>query len=367
MRHSSRQRNALIVATSLLLFLCFLPTANAQTSLDQVVIMFDASHSPQHGALDRTNGLGLMLDMVNASTRYIVKVNTGAPLNDTLLRDVDVLIIAAPDASDGFTENEIAGVSEALANGTSMFVLGDPSINQTSRYWSTESFRDLGENIAINRFLDALNISAVRFSINQTASDTYWGDTMFDREQALNASVPYVIRVDASTWEVGHPIFKDINDLVLMTATLKPLNASEVSATGFESSFAQFRKGPNSFANISFPNMTLEDFALKPLSYSAINGTYPPWMASFEYGNSRIVILGSAIMFTGRTLDLPSTDSRTTLQWFYTADNSRFFMNVLGWLSEGALELPSAILPMAVVSGAILVIGIAYYLFRRAK
>jgi len=40
---------------------------------------------------------------------------------------------------------------------------------------------------------------------------------------------------------------------------------------------------------------------------------------------------------------------------------------VLGWLSEGALELPSAILPMAVVSGAILVIGIAYYLFRRAK
>ncbi|MFW9927751.1 MAG: hypothetical protein ACFFDM_13460, partial [Candidatus Thorarchaeota archaeon] len=60
-------------------------TVKAQVGeLDPIVVMYEASHNPQFAADDADDGLKLMLDMVNASTRYIVIVNE-APLNKTIL------------------------------------------------------------------------------------------------------------------------------------------------------------------------------------------------------------------------------------------------------------------------------------------
>jgi hypothetical protein len=355
-----------MIAMSILLLSCSLPRADAQGALDQVVILVDSSHNPQFAANDNENGLKLLFDMVNASTRYIVRVHSGSLINETILEDIDCLIVASPDRTNTFQSSEIAAISEMLENGTSMLVLGDPSIDQRSEYWTDQTFQDLGDNIAVNRFLNALNISAVRFSINQTGGDTYWGDTVFDYDHALNDTLPYVIRFDATTWDPSHPIFKDINELVVMTATLRPINSSTILARGYDSSFAQFRRGPNSFANITFPNMSLENFTENyTLSYSTINGTFPGWLSAFQYGASRIIVSGSTLMFTGRTLDLPSPDPRTSLEWFYIADNSRFFMNMLNWLTEGFVEPPGAILAMSAISGAILVLGVVYYLFKK--
>ncbi len=358
------------VCLTLLTVMLILPglqvSVAAQSQLDQIVILYDASHNPQFAADDSANGLKLMFDMVNASTRYIIKVFSGTRLSDTVLQNVDILVIASPDRSNEFQASEISSIEEYMKNGSSLLILGDPCIAQgLSNYWSEVKMQDLGDNIAVNRLLDALNITGIRFSINWTGSDNYWADTMFDYERALNETRPHVLRLDASAWDTTHPIFRDINELVISTATLKPINSSSVIATGVESSFAQYRRGPNSFANYSFPNMTLEEFARRPRSYSAINGTFPPWLAAFEVNSSRVVIGGSTIMFTGRAIDLPTSDSRSNQKWFYSADNARLFMNILNWLSERYIQRPSAIVPVSIVSAVIFLIGVAYYILKR--
>ncbi|TFG10784.1 hypothetical protein EU538_00800 [Candidatus Thorarchaeota archaeon] len=339
----------------------------AQGELDPVVVLYDARHAPQFAAADEEDGLKLMLDMVNASTRYILKVHQGYPINETVLEDVDVLIVASPDSSSEFESEEVSAIKEMMTNGSSLLVLGDPAISQNSTYWNEQQFQDLGDNIALNRVLDSLNVTGVRFSINETSNDRYWQDTMFDYELALNETYPWVLRMDTNNWDTEHPIFRDINELLLMTATLKPLDAIGVLATGSESSFAQYRRGPNTFANFSFPNMSLAEFEEQPLAYSAINGTFPPWLSAFQYGNSRVIMSGSTIMFSGRTLDLPESDSRNEQQWFYSADNSRLFMNMLDWLSEGFVDPPSAIEPLIMISTGIFLVGVAYYVLKKIR
>jgi hypothetical protein len=336
---------------------------DAQTPLDPIVVLLDASHSPHFAAGDATDGLKLMLDMVNASTRYVVRVHSGSPINDTVLRGVDVLIVASPGKSSAFTNSEAASIGRLLNNGSSLMILGDPAIAQNSSYWSETTLQDLGSNIVINRLLDLLNITGVRFSINATGGDTFWADCMFDYTHVVNKTSPWVIKMDSTTWDTGHPIFKDINELVLMAATLKPVSLVSSIARGYKTSFAQFRKGPNTFANTSFPNMTLEEFHKWPLNYSAINGTLPPWLSAFEYNGSRIVISGSTIMFTGRVLDV----YKGTLKWFYTADNARLFMNMLSWLTEGFVQPETAILPMVAFSSVVFIIGVVIYTIKKRK
>jgi hypothetical protein len=334
----------------------------AQSDFDPVVVLYDASHSPQFSASDEELGLKLMFDMVNSSTRYILKVHEDGLLDDAALNDVDILIIADPDRSSPYTSEERAGISEMLANGSSLFLLGDPTISEDSNYWSEGVMEDTGDNVAVNNLLNAINVTGPRFSTNTTGS-FIWSDTMFDWNHTLNETVPWVIRLDSSTWDTTHPIFRNINELVTMTATLKPISLASGIGRSYDTSFAQFRRDTNSWANYSMPNMTLDEFAANPLSYSAINSTRPSWLSAFEYGSSRVAIVGSTIMFTGRALDLPDSE----LQWFYTADNSKLFMNILDWLSADFVTAPSGIGTILILSSVILVIGVAYYLLKKLR
>ena len=360
-RISKASKLSVSIITMMIILSCVQGPVSAQfEDLDQIVILYDASHSPQFSATNDIEGLGLMLDMVNTSTRYIVKINED-PLNETILNDVDILVIAGPDKSAEFTHNETLAIDAMLTNGSSLFILGNPNIDQESSYWEEAVFQDLGENIAMNILLASLNITGVRFSINETDDDRFWGDTMFDYDTSLNESYPSIIQLDSTTWDTTHPIFNDINSIITMTSTLKPTGMSSSIATGYESSFAQYRRGPNSFANFSYPNMTLDDFEENPLSYSAINGTFPTWLSAFEYNTSKIVMIGSTLMFTGRLLDMPESEE----QWFYQEDNSRLFMNILDWLSEGFTENPSAINQILIISSIFLIVGVAFYVFKK--
>ena len=363
----NRLRNAsrvlAVVMALMILISGFQTGVRAQANLNPILVLYDASHNPQHDALDAEKGLKLMLDTVNASTRYMVRINT-EELTDAILNDVDVLIIASPDENSPFTASEVNAISEMMANGSSLFLLGDPVIGQTSGYWSDATMQDMGENQAINTLLDDLNITGVRFSINETSEGTFYGDTMFDYDHpAYNATYPWMIRFDSTTWDANHPIFRNINDLYTMTATLKPIGLSSGIASSYDSSFAQYRPGPNSWANYSVPNITLTEFEQNPLSYSALNSTFPSWMSAFEYNASRVVIVGSTIMFTGRHLDYPSPTER----WFYMGDNSRLFMNIISWLTDGFFEAPSAVVPMLIISTVILVVGVVFYIFKKVR
>nr|KXH77396.1 MAG: hypothetical protein AM324_04140 [Candidatus Thorarchaeota archaeon SMTZ1-83] len=359
-RFKGAARIAAAAITVLILLCCFHVTVNAQAPVDSIAILYDASHDQQFSPNDEA-GFKLILDMVNASTKYTVRVNTD-PIENATLSDVDLLILADPDISYDFVPNEVSSIAEMLANGSSLLLLGNPVIGNNSKYWDDFALQDMGDNIALNKLLDALNITGPRFSINETQTIS-WSDAMFDYEHAVNETSPWVMRLDTSTWDSGHPIFKNINELIVMTATLKPLDLVSSIATGHESSFAQFRKTVSYLANYSFPNMTLEEFAERPLSYSAINGTFPPWMSAFEYNESRIVISGSAIMFSGLVMDVYESES----QWFYTADNARLFMNMLDWLTEGFVEPPGAIYPMLMISLTILAVGAVYYIFKKVR
>ncbi|MGV9168603.1 MAG: hypothetical protein ACOC38_01545 [Promethearchaeia archaeon] len=356
-----------LVAVLLLSTVLHIPVEAQTENLNPVVVMYDESHSQQFPADDEEDGIKLMLDMVNDSSRYLVKTNSEAPLNLTTLSDVDILILADPDASAPFEKEEIAGISDMLSNGSSLLALGDPTIDQNSTYWSETAFRDIGENDALNRLFSSINMTGVRFSVNETPSGMIRADSLFDHEHALNETSPQLIELDATTWNSDHPIFNDINRLVTMTATLKPIDAPSAIATGYETSFAQYRRGPNTFGNTSFPNMTLSEFEERPLSYSAINGTFPPWLSAFEFNSSRVVIGGSTIMFSGRVLDLHESDDRSNEQWFYQADNSRLFMNMLNWLSEDFVTAPEAIYPLLIISSVILLVGVAFYVFKRVR
>ncbi|MFW9845148.1 MAG: hypothetical protein ACFFD6_00245 [Candidatus Thorarchaeota archaeon] len=349
-----------IIAVMILLS-CFQITVRAQTDLDPIVVLYDSEHSPQFSPTSEDEGLKLMLDMVNASTKYIVRINND-PIRNTTLSDVDILLLAEPDRSNEFTPSEVAAISEMLGNGSSMLLLGDPTIGQNSTYWADQQFNDIGDNIALNVLLDALNITGPRFSVNYTESDDrYWADAMFDWNQTLNATSPWVIPLDSSTWDTTHPIFQNINELLVMTATLKPLDMVSSIATGYETSFAQYKRSDFSMANYTYLNQTL--FEERPLSYSAINGSFPTWMSAFEYNKSRIIISGSAIMFSGRNIDVQESGT----QWFYSADNARLFMNMLDWLSAEFVEPPTAIAPMLIISAAILVVGVVYYLLKKLR
>jgi hypothetical protein len=354
------------IVTAMILLSSLQGIVSAQSELDPVVILYDESHGQQYARDDDSGGLQLMLDMVNASTKYELRVNDNEELTESLLDDVDVLIIAAPDDQDPFSATEAASISEMLANGSSLFVSGDPSIGENSSYWAEALMQDMGENYVVNDFLDAINVTGVRFSVNVTdpGFEEIWGDTMFDEENTVfNETYSWILRLDSSTWDSNHPIFRNINELYTMTATLKPIELTSSIARGYESSFAQFKVDYNSWANYSHPNMTLADFELDPLSYSAINGTYPSWLSAFEYGESRIVIAGSTLMFTGREMDSPGTD----LKWFYMGDNSRLFMNIMDWLSEDFITAPSAIIPLAILSTVVLAIGVVFYLFKKLR
>jgi hypothetical protein len=352
------------IVTIMILLSSIQGIVSAQSDLDPIVILYDASHNQQYDADDETSGLKLMLDMVNASTKYDLRVNENDELTETLLNDIDVLIIAAPDENSPFSEDEFDGIAEMLSNGSSLFVLGDPTIDDSSEYWAEPLMQDLGENEAINALLDGINVTSVRFSLNETSLEEVYGDTMFDYDNPVfNATYPWMIRLDASTWDTGHPIFRNINELYTMTATLKPIELASGIARGYESTFAQFKRDSTSWANYSHPNMTIEAFAEAPLSYSTINGTFPSWMSAFEYDSSRIVIAGSTLMFTGSNLDYPETD----LKWFYMGDNARLFMNIIDWLSEDFIIAPSAILPLVIISSVVLAIGVIFYLFKKIR
>jgi hypothetical protein len=351
---------AAVIAVMILLS-CFQVSVSAQADLDPIIVLYDADHAPQFSATDEDDGLKLMLDMVNASTKYLVKINTD-PIRNNTLSDVDVLIIASPDRSNAFTQSEVAAIDEMMNNGSSLLLMGDPSIGQNSSYWGESQFQDLGETIALNRLLDSLNITGPRFSVNYTENaDRYWGDAMFDLNETLNATAPWVINMDSSTWDQTHPIFKNINELVLMTATLKPIPLVSSIATGYETSFAQYKLSEFSMANYSYLNQTL--FEERPLSYSAINGSFPSWLSAFEYNQTRIVMSGSTIMFSGRTLDLEDSEA----QWFYQADNSRLFMNMLDWLSEEFVDAPEVITSMLIISSIIFVVGVAFYILKKIR
>lgn len=351
-----------LMLTAVIIMSSLQGTVCAQADLDPIVILVDASHAPQLSPTDPDRGFRLVLDMANASTRFLVRIADEGPLNDEMLSDVDILLIAGPDENNPYTEDELNGISEMLANGSSLFLLGDPTIDQSTEYWDEALLQDLGENYAINTLLDGLNMTGVRFSVNQTTFDPRC-DTMFDYTHSLNESYPYVIRLDSTTWDAAHPIFRNINSLYTMTATLKPIDHPSSIGKSYETSFAQYKRTSLSWANYSFPNMTLSEFEENPLSYSSINGTLPSWLSAFEYGYGRVVVVGSTIMFTGRTIPLPDAD----LVWFYAGDNSRLFMNILGWLSQGSVEVPSAIQPVLILSSVVLIVGLAYYLMKKLR
>ncbi len=359
-QHNKAPRLLATLFTVIILFSCFQGTVQAQTSLDPIVVLFDASHSPQFAADSEDLGLKLVLDMVNSSSHYIVRVNENDLLTNELLNDVDILIIASPDDSSPFSAEELSGISQMMANGSSLFVLGDPALSSESTYWDEAQLQDTGDNIAINTFLDGLNMTGPRFSINATASDNY-SDIMFDYTHNLNSSYPWVIHFDASTWDTNHPIFRNINNLYTMTASLKPVPLASGIGNSYESSFAQYKLTSNTWANWSMPNMTI--YQENPLAYSAVNATFPSWLSAFEYGPARVVISGSTIMFTGRPIDIPDTE----LDWFHIGDNAHLFMNIITWLSDDFVTAPSAILPMLVISSVVLVLGVAFYLLKKLR
>jgi hypothetical protein len=349
----------------MILFSSLQSAVYAQGELDPIVIIFDASHSPQFAPDDNELGLQRIIDLVNASTNYIIKIND-APITESLLNDADILIIAAPDETSPFSAIELKGISEMLENGSSLFLLGDPALGQQSTYWEEESMHDIGDNIAINRLLDGINMTGVRFSINVTITNTtthYWSDTLFDYDHSLNETKPWVVKLDATTWDTTHPIFRNINELYTITATLKPIELASGVAHGYKSSFAQYQVSANGWANYSKPNMTLEEYSLHPNAYSALNATFPSWLSAFEYGSSRVVICGSTIMFTSRLLDLENTE----LQWVSVGDNAKLFANILGWLSKDFVQSPSAIVPMVIISSVIMIVGVAYYLLKKLR
>lgn len=349
-----------ITMVALILLSCLPGNVSAQDALDPVVVVYDRRHSTKFSLEDESRSLKLMFDMVNTSSRYIVKVNSDSITNETL-SDADILIIADPDDGREFESTEVNAIKHMLANGSSLMLLGGPNIDQNSTYWADSIMQTMGENNALNILLDALNITGVRFSVNET--DEVWGDTMYDYFNALNTSYPWMIHMDSTTWDTTHPIFNNINELILMTSTLKPIDLTSSVATGYDTSFAQYRRGFFSMGNQAFPNMSLDEFAARPLSFSAINGTFPSWMSAFQFNQSRIIVSGSTVMFSGYSIDSPETEEK----WFYQADNARLFMNMLDWLSEEFVEAPGAIEPMLLISASFLVVGVAYYLIRKLR
>ncbi len=329
--------------------------SSAQT-IDQVTVLIDKTHLEKYSY---DTNLTKAINALNLSTHFLVKVLDDGEIDNNTLNNVDILMITSPQQT--LSDNESLAIQEFLSKGGRLFLSTDPQIGENTTYE-----HKLGNPEVFQKILDSLNITQIKISMdvkrnNETNEITdIYGDSLLDIEHSVDENHTYLVRLDASTFTVGHTISQGISEVYTITATFKPTNTSFAIGRGYNTSFAQYVVD-NKYRNASFPAMNFQTYydimnetGVPP--FSAINGTRPPWLIGIQMNQSKIAIVGSTIMFSDVECEILNTT------WFDTANNAQLFMNIMEWLGEDLIQTPTVIPYIAGFSLVMMVIGLLVYL-----
>lgn len=264
----------------------------------QVTIVFDMSHDQSFSPLK--HNFTQAIDFFRNHTEYFIRIHTAGELSAQNLSRARILVVSNPTRNFSTTELEV--VSNFVASGGALFLLGD--------YQATE--RRIGNPAALNRILERLPEDRIRFTTVKHNNQTQ-GDAIVDT--AHNLTLPFNIRIDGTA-------------IAAQTREIIGLGVREVLLAGG-----------------SLTTNWTDSIVSKAASTSyavAINGDViagqPAWLAAFWIGAARLVLCTSTTMFS----DTVCVGLNQT--WFQSVDNRVLWYNIFKWLSAPLILNPVPIM-----------------------
>jgi hypothetical protein len=281
----------------------------------QVTIVFDMSHDQSFSLLK--NNFTQAIDFFQNHTEYFVRIHSAGELSAQNLSRARILVV--PNPARNFSSTELEVVSNFVASGGALFLLGD--------YQTTE--RPIGNPAALNRILDRLSEDRIRFTTVQQANQTQ-GDAIVD--SAHNLTLPFNIRIDgtAITAETREAIGLGVKEVLIAAGSLTT-NWTDLIVS----------KAANTSHAVTVNGEVIQD--------------QPPWLAAFWIGEARIVLCASTTMFSD-TLCVGVNQT-----WFESADNRALWYNIFKWLSAPLLLNPAPIMIAFVALAFLVGIGLFGY------
>ena len=311
-------RRVFIAGVLAILLISLIPRISvlAQQEEGQITIVLDFSHdqlfSPQNRNFTQA------IDFLISQPEYFVRILEEGKLTEENLTHSHILVVSNPGKNYSSLELEV--ISNYLAQGGSLFLLGDYQVVE----------RPIGNPVALNRILQALEISGVRFTTFNEGNETQ-GDAIVDSVTAQVLS--YNIEVDGtylSTDLTRGIISSGIETLLVAGGSLTTSNPNLIMSTGSDTSEA-----------VSLSGQTIS--------------SQPAWLAAFSKENSRIVLCTSTTMFSDTLC------ATTNSSWFESSDNAILWSNIIRWMAVPRVHDPTPIMVFFV--GCVFLAGIILFVY----
>ena len=288
----------------------------AQQDEGQITIVFDFSHDQLFSPQKRN--FTLAIDYLNVQPEYLVRILEEGELTAENLTRSQILVV--PNPGRNYSDAEFEVISNYVARGGALFLLGDYQVVG----------RSLGNPLALNGILQALEIPGIRFTTFIEDNETQ-GDAIVDpvSAQVLSYNVE-VNRTFLSTDLTREIISSGIESLIVAGGSLTTSNSAYIMSTGSDTS-----------QSISLSGQTIS--------------SQPAWLAAFVYETSHIVLCTSTTMFTDTLC------AATNTSWFESSDNDLLWSNIIRWMAIPLIQDPTPIMVFFVV--IVLLAGLLLFVY----
>jgi hypothetical protein len=309
---------AFVIGILAILLISLIPRTSilAQHDEGQITIVFDFSHdqlfSPQNRNFTQA------IDFLRAQPEYFVRILEEGELTAENLTQSHILILSNPGKN--YTSSEFEVISNYIAQGGSLFLLGDYQVID----------RQIGNPIALNGILQALEVPGIRFTTYIEDNETQ-GDAIVD--PANSQVLTYNVEVNGTHFSTDLPraiIRSGINSLIVAGGSLTTSTPNLIMSTGAETSQA-----------VSISEQIIQ--------------SQPAWLAAFLFENAHIVLCTSTTMFTDTLC------AATNSSWFESFDNTLLWSNIIRWMAIPLVQDPTPVMMFFV--GMVSLVGIVLFVY----
>ena len=312
------RRQIMIAGVLTVLLFALVPRISvlAQQDEGQITIVFDFSHDQLFSPQKRN--FTLAIDYLNVQPEYLVRILEEGELTAENLTRSQILVV--PNPGRNYSNAEFEVISNYVARGGALFLLGDYQVVG----------RSIGNPLALNGILQALEIPGIRFTTFIEDNETQ-GDAIVDpaSAQVLSYNVE-VNRTFLSTDLTREIISSGIESLIVAGGSLTTSNSAYIMSTGSDTS-----------QSISLSGQTIS--------------SQPAWLAAFVYETSHIVLCTSTTMFTDTLC------AATNTSWFESSDNDLLWSNIIRWMAIPLIQDPTPIMVFFVV--IVLLAGLLLFVY----
>jgi eukaryotic-like serine/threonine-protein kinase len=211
---------------------------------------------------------------------FTVSKITESPITDDNLKDINVLIVMAPERN--YTDDEIKTINNFVANGGGLFLLGDN--------WGNE---DGGTDYAFNKLAKSFGVEYANNSLLLDSNNYF-----------ILTENPKITNITSSPLTANVPEF-----YYILGTYIKNTGTSNISAYSGADSWADI-------GNISSEGYTTSN---EVKDTGELSGPFPV-LSSMNYGNGKIVFMGSVRSYTNN--------------YIYRNNGWKLGINAVSWLSN---------------------------------